>query len=147
MPLALPPVEGENLQAGVVVQLLHPAFEKVGGHNLAYTVEPLREEWRTENAELLGEHGKPPAIDDDGDIAAGARLLKHVLVLAKLRAREEPNLELAVRSRLDLLLEYLETLVERVVGGQRRVDVQRIVGGKANSRQRQRGNCCEKSKS
>ena len=78
------------------MQLLHPALEEVGGDDLADAVEALRQERRAEDAELLGEDGETAAIDDDGDVAAGARLLQHVLVLAELRAREEAHLEVAV---------------------------------------------------
>ena len=129
VPLALPPVEGQHLMAGRLAQLVRPLVEHRRGDDLADAVVALGEIRAAQNTELLHEDGETPAVDDHRDSGTGAGLLQHVLVLAELRAGEQADGHLAAGPRLDVLLELLQPLVERVLLGQRRVDAERVVGG------------------
>src|SRR3546814_8514259 len=64
--------------------------------DLAHAVVAGGEIGRAEHAELLGVDGEPAAVDDHRHHGAGAGLLENVLVLAALRAREQPYRHLAV---------------------------------------------------
>ena len=110
-----------------VVQLLHPFLELRRGHDLADAVIAGGEIGRAEHAELVDEVRQPAAIDDHRDRRAGARLLQHVLVGAELRVREELYLDRAVRAGRDRVAKALQPLVERVGGGERGVDAERVV--------------------
>src|SRR3546814_11602943 len=78
-----------------------PALEHRRGHDLAHAVVAGGEIGRAEHAELLGVDGEPAAVDDHRHPGAGAGLLENVLVLAELRAREQPYRHLAVGPLLD----------------------------------------------
>ena len=147
MPLALPPVEAQDLVAGRVVQLLDPFLEHRRGHDLADAVVARGEIGRAEHAELLDEVRQPAAVDDHRDRRAGARLLQHVLVGTELRVREELHLDRAVRSGRDRVAKALQALVERVGGGERGIDAERVVGSKADCRRRECGDAGANEKS
>ena len=70
-----------------VVQLFDPAFEHVGGDDLADAFIAGGEERGAEHAEFVHEHGETSAVDDNRDRGAGAGLLEHVFIRAELRVR------------------------------------------------------------
>src|SRR3546814_8941964 len=76
--------------------------------DLAHAVVAGGEIGRAEHAELLGVDGQPAAVDDHRHPGAGAGLLENVLVLAELRAREQPYRHLAVGTLLDIRLEGVQ---------------------------------------
>ena len=138
MALALEPVERENLVARGGAQLGDPFLEQRRRHELAQLVEVLRDIGRAEDAELLHVGAEPAAVDDHGNAGAGARLLQHVLVRTELRAGEQLDLDLAVRALRNVVAERLEPLEQRIVDGQRRVDVEREIRGEGRRRKCER---------
>ena len=69
LPLALPPVEAQDLMAGGCAQLPDPLLEERRGDDLADAFEARRKVGRAEHAELVLEDGETAAIDDDRDAA------------------------------------------------------------------------------
>jgi hypothetical protein len=141
--LALEPVERQDLVARRIAQLADPFLEQRRGRELAQLVEVLGDIGRAHDAELFHIGREPSAVDHDGDAAAGARLLQHVLVGAELRARKQPNLELLSCALLDARLEGLEALEQRIVDRERGIDVEGPVGRldrrREGGRERDRG--------
>src|SRR3546814_20483104 len=94
---------------------LDPALEHRRGHDLAHAVVAGGEIGRAEHAELLGVDGEPAAVADHRHPGAGAGLPENVLVLAHLRAREQPYRHLAVGNLLDILPEAVRALHTRTL--------------------------------